>query len=206
LALLEDLLKLADDSGRGPPPSFNRPILLLAFLLIGDSGVIGRQALAARSGLGEGATRTILRKLKGRRLTSTSASGVSLTGAGRQTYDSIRETLSGFASLHGSHLSLGRSQVAAVVRGRAASVKGGIEQRDSAIKAGASGATTYVFERGKFAIPGGSRDCEADFPSASWKKLRKSLSPRDGDAIVLCGAELEHVAVLGALAASLSLL
>jgi len=85
-------------------------------------------------------------------------------------------------------------------------VRSGIEQRDSAIRVGAQGATTYAIVRGKFAIPGGSPDCEEDFPGAVWSDLRTELSPREGDALILCGAATGTLAKLGALSAALTLL
>jgi uncharacterized protein DUF4443 len=60
--------------------------------------------------------------------------------------------------------------------------------------------------RGKFAIPGGSDDCEKDFPSPEWEVLRKELEPRDGDALILCGAVDSRKARLGAISAALTLL
>ena len=109
-------------------------------------------------------------------------------------------------SLPGSTLTVGRFQVAVAARSSAPSVASGLEQRDSAIRMGAAGATTYVIKEGKFAVPGGSPDCERDFPSETWRKLRAELKPKDGDAVILCGAQDETTAKLGALSAALTLL
>ena len=57
-----------------------------------------------------------------------------------------------------------------------------------------------------FTIPGGSEDCEKDFPSGAWVALRTMLRPRHGDAVILCGSDREETARLGALAAALTLL
>jgi hypothetical protein len=179
---------------------------MMAFLTFGDEGKIGRKALAKRTGLGEGATRTVLKRLTEDGYLRTSAGGGELTGKGRVLYGSIRKTLSGFVMAGDSQLTLGRSQAAVVVRGGGANVKNGIEQRDSATRLGASGATTYVMSGGRFTIPGSSTDCERDFPSQSWSILREGLSPLNGDAVVLCGAGDEITAKLGALAAAASLL
>jgi len=109
------------------------------------------------------------------------------------------------AAIEGSRLTMGAAQVAVSVRGAGDAVKSGIEQRDSAISVGAAGATTYVVRGSRFTIPGGSDDCEKDFPSRTWTALRKRLKPKDGDAVILCGSNKEETARLGALSAALTL-
>jgi predicted transcriptional regulator len=206
LASLNSLLRLVGTGVRGPSPSFGEAHLLLAYLTIGDTGSIGRQALAKNSNLGEGAIRTVLKKLRDEGYADADASGCHLTETGNRLYRSIRKTLSSFVSIACSQLTIGSSQVALVVRGGGAGVRDGIEQRDYAIRVGASGATTYSIRTGRFTIPGGSSNCEKDFPSGEWSVLRKGLGPRNGDAVVLCGAKDETTAKLGALAAAVTLL
>ncbi len=203
---LDELLQISERPVQGPSPSFEQAHLVLAFLTIGEAKVIGRQVLASRSGLGEGAIRTILKKLREEGYAEANASGCYLTPGGRQVYESVLRKLSPMAAVHGSKLTVGTSTIALAVSGRGRAVKRGIEQRDSAIRLGAEGATTFVYRSGKFTIPGGSSDCERDFPSKAWASLRSSLSPSDGDAVVLCGAQDEITARLGALSAALTLL
>ena len=179
---------------------------MLAFLTVGESGTIGRHSLAERVGLGEGAVRTVLKRLREERLAEADASGCHLTEGGRRVYSSLIKKLSPFAAIEGSRLTMGSAQVAVTVRGGGEAVKSGIEQRDSAIGVGAAGATTYVMRGSRFTIPGGSDDCEKDFPGQTWRALRERLKPVNGDAVILCGAEMEKTARLGALSAALSLL
>ncbi|HEV2225356.1 MAG TPA: DUF4443 domain-containing protein [Nitrososphaerales archaeon] len=202
---LSNLLEISERPIQGPPASFERAHLLLAFLTIGESGVIGRQSLAARSGLGEGAVRTVIKKLKEDGYAGTTTSGCYLTASGKRVFRSTQERFSPIVSLDGSKLTVGDSQVGVAVRGAARNLKAGLEQRDAAVKVGATGASTYIFKSGKFAIPGGSSDCEKDFPSKVWSMLREKLSPKNGDAVVLCGSRDETTAKLGALSAGLSL-
>ncbi|MBI3859807.1 MAG: hypothetical protein HY296_06200 [Thaumarchaeota archaeon] len=200
------LLQITDRRPQGPSPTFDRAHLLLAFLTIGQSGTIGRQALAGRSGLGEGAIRTVLKRLREERYVEANASGCYLTRAGERVYADLTKKLSKVITIHKSQLTMGTSQASLAVRGGGRSVKSGIEQRDSAIKVGAKGATTYVIKSGRFTIPGGSPDCEKDFPNRSWATLRRELVPEDGDSVIVCGSEEETVARLGALSAALTLL
>ena len=205
MSAVASLLSIAGERERGPSPSFAPAHLVLAFLVIGDTGTIGRQALARQSGLGDGAVRTVLKKLKEGGYLDVNASGGSLTRAGRQLYTKTREKIVGPILLERSPLTVGSRQAAIVVRGTAVRVRNGIVQRDSAIKIGASGATTYTIRGSKFTVPGGSTDCEKDFPSPAWKKLRLELDPKDGDVLVISGSDDSMMSRLGALAAALTL-
>lgn len=206
LQSLQQLLGIAERPSQGPSPSFEKTHLVLAFMIIGESGTIGRQALAARSGLREGPARTILKKLREDGYAEANASGCYLTKQGTRVYEGLRARLSSPALVEGSKLTVGEFQVGLDVRGGGKAVQSGLEQRDSAVRLNAAGATTFVIRDGKFAIPGGSPDCEKDFPGRVWYNLREKLKPKNGDAVVLCGAKNETTAKLGALAAALTLL
>jgi hypothetical protein len=174
-------------------------------MTIGASGTIGRKALAESSGLGEGSIRTVLKKFRQGRYVATSPLGCQLTDSGKELYESISKKLTLILPLQSSMFAVGASQVAVIVRSGASSVGSGIDQRDSAVQVGATGATTYVIKSGMFAVPGGSSDCEKDFPGELWSSLRDGLRPRNGDAVILCGARDETTARLGALSAALTL-
>jgi len=157
-------------------------------------------------GLGEGAVRTVLKRLRQEGFAEADASGCHLTRGGQNVYSSLIKRLSPLTTIEGSRLTMGSAQVAVSVRGAGDAVKSGIEQRDSAKSVGAAGATTYIVRGSRFTIPGGSDDCERDFPSRTWAELRKGMKPTNGDAVILCGSDREQTARLGALSAALSLL
>lgn len=205
LQSLPRLLEIAERPALGPAPSFERSHFVLAFITIGESGTIGRQALAVRSGLKEGPTRTVIKRLRDDGYAEANASGCYLTPSGRGIYETLRTKLSSFVPLDGSRLTIGEHQVALLVRAGGRAVQNGLEQRDSAVRLNASGATTFVIKDGKFTIPGEALDSEKDFPGSVWTVLRDALGPRNGDAVVICGAKNEVTAKLGALSAALSL-
>ena len=205
LSAIAPLMEIALEKGRGPSPSFAPAQLVLAFLVIGDEGTIGRQALARMSGLGDGAVRTVLKKLREEGYVDVNASGCSLTRTGRKLYAGIRQKIAGIVLLERSPLTVGSKQAAVEVKGGAPRVRGGIEQRDSAIRVGASGATTYLIRGSKFTMPGGSSDCETDFPSPVWRKLRRELRPEDENAPSSAALTIRRESKLGALAAALTL-
>jgi hypothetical protein len=155
--------------------------------------------------VGLGAIRTILRKLQENGYLKSSGYGSSLTNRGKQLYANLKELIPKIVSLRNSSLTVGKEQVAILVRANAAKVKEGIEQRDAAIRTGASGATTYVIRESKFTVPKGSNDCEADFPSKIWKTLRDQLQPTEGDTIIVCGSDDPLLSKIGALNAALTI-
>lgn len=190
----------------GPSPSFRSAHIVLAFLTIGESGIIGRQALAARSGLKEGPARTVIKKLREGGYIEANASGCYLTKSGESALGSLSARLSPLVLIERSALTMGPVQVGLAVKGGGRSVRSGLEQRDAAVGVGAAGATTLVVKEGKFSIPGGSTDCEKDFPGPSWGSLRGHLRLANGDAVILSGAAGEVTSKLGALSAALTLL
>jgi hypothetical protein len=206
LPSLEGLLHITDKKPLGPFPTFDRAHLLLAFVTIGRRGSVGRHALASSSGLGEGAIRTVIKRLREEGLATVAPSGCRLTPSGKRVFSALADKLSAVVGVRSSDLTMGAHQVAVVVRKGGAKVTSGIEQRDSAIKVGAAGATTYIIRNGKFTIPSGSSDCERDYPSGVWDVLRKRLEPGESDALILCGAALPILANLGATAAATTLL
>jgi biotin operon repressor len=180
--------------------------LVLALLTAGDVGVVGRQNLAKMVGVGEGAIRTIIKRLKKDGYMESNASGCRLTSSGMVVYRSIRDKITKHVVLGRSKLTVGDLQVALLVRRSSGRVGTGIEQRDAAIKVGARGATTYVIKGDRFQIPGDSEDCERDFPGPIWKRIRTKLQPLEGDVVIVSGSENEITSTLGAMSAALALL
>jgi biotin operon repressor len=205
LSGVSKLLRIAREKERGPIPSFTEPHLILAILFTGDSKLIGRQALARKVGLGEGAVRTILKRLKEDGYVDTIASGCYLTKKGTLAYKVLQRTIPRITQLDSTGFTVGKNQVAVLLRTRPTKLVYGVEQRDSAIKAGAAGATTYIIKDSKFQLPGGSKDCEKDFPSPVWKTLRTKLQPLSGDILIVCGSDNEATSRLGAISAAMTL-
>ena len=84
-------------------------------------------------------------------------------------------------------------------------VKSGIEQRDAAIVAGATGAVIIVSKKGHLTIESVSNRLEKQFPAAA-DQIQKTFSPEDNDVVVLVGAALPLKAKQGVFAASWTLI
>jgi predicted transcriptional regulator len=204
-SLLSSLLEVAEQKLPGPKRAFGKAHMFLVFTMVAKEGGVGRQVLSESTGLGQGSIRTILKNLRREGYLLSDAYGTHLTESGKQLYDRVRRKVVGPVTLKNSTLTVGPFQSAILIRSTEA-IGIGIKQRDSAVREGAEGATTYVVRRSKFSIPGGSNDCEKDYPSPAWLTLRKELKPQNGDAIIISGASDETTAKLGALAAAITLL
>jgi len=160
----------------GPLPRFAEVHVRRALEIIAEHKTIGRKQLAKKLGIGEGSMRTILNQLKKQSLITSSRGGHALTAKGRHVLGKPLE----FVQVDAGDLTVGEVDVVTVVRGAAAKVKRGIEQRDEAIKAGADGATVLVFKAGKLQFPDG-------FTKVNKKveKLIKIFRPRNGDVIII---------------------
>jgi predicted transcriptional regulator len=174
-------------------------------LTIGNSSAIGRQALAKKVGLGEGAIRTILKRLRDQGYVETNAYGCVLSPKGKKAFSEIKAKIPKIVPIPETKLTIGSNQVALVVKGASSRVSNGIRERDASIKVGASGATTYLVRDSRFTVPKGSTDCEKDFPGTIWARLRGELQPKSGDVVIVCGSDNEITSELGAISAALTL-
>jgi len=194
---------------RGPKASIGEVDILKALFAIGNSGSsLGRFKLGKITGLGQGEVRTLIARLKEARLVTVESRGCALTDDGRKKFDSISKAIPKSESVEAKELALGRYCWSVIVRGRATHVKKGLEQRDAAIRAGATGAFTAVYDAGKCKIPSDSnrRDWEALGSSEPWNSIAERDSLEDGDVIILSGADSLSLAEEGALAAALTVL
>ena len=77
------LNSLAKMPSPGPAAAFSQVHLCLALLTIGDESPIGRIELSRKLGLGEGAARTIIRRMAQARIIRTVKEGCVLTNRGQ---------------------------------------------------------------------------------------------------------------------------
>lgn len=181
-------------SAIGPLPRFAETHVRMALELIASHQRIGRKQLAEELGVGEGSMRTILNQLKKRGLITSSRGGHSLTAKGKRVLGKPFE----FVRVDVGNLTVGEVSIATIVKGVAAKVKRGIEQRDEAIKAGADGATVLIFREGKLRFPDGFFEVKKKAGDA----LIEALRPREGDVIVIGTAGDAVKAEAGAKAAA----
>lgn len=203
---LEAIRRLGATRYIGPSPSFSELHLLKALYLLGERGAIGRGLLARQLGLGQGAVRTLVERLRKGRLIVVDRGGCKLTAQGRRAFETMHDILTPPTRLEAGRLATGKYSAAVRVRGAARHVRIGLEQRDAAIRAGATGAATILSRKGRFIIPGSSEDAASQFPDPVWRQLTKLFKPRDDDVIIIGSAPSREAAEYGALSAAATLL
>jgi predicted transcriptional regulator len=197
--------RVASKIAPGRAPSFNEAQVVKALEIISAYGTVGRIRLSRELGLGEGATRTLLKHLKKEGLTRGSRRGIAFSEYGKKLFSNLRSKISEGIEVPNSHLTVGPFNLAVLVRDTAHTVRRGVEQRDTAIKAGALGATTLIFSRNKLTMPSSEEDVFKGISSVH-DMLVSKLSPKENDVIVIGSGENKASAEIGAKMAALKLL
>jgi len=203
LSLKQSIEKLTKEKAAGPNPSFSTFHFLLAIELIAEKP-IGRNKLAHELGIGEGATRTLIRKLKETGLISMSKAGCALTQKGNELWNEYQAIVKK-TRIEKNELTFAEYNFAVLVKKSGHKVKTGMEQRDAAIVAGARGATTILFKKGLLVFPAVDRNLKRDFPEAS-NQIARLLKPQEDDTIIVVSSDDITKAEHGALAAAWTLI
>jgi len=188
----------------GPSTTFSMFHIFYALELMAAKP-IGRNKLAEKLNVGEGAIRTIISRLKDGGLIVTSKEGCRLTDKGADIWEKIEEIFPKRVEIERTPLTTAEYNYAFLVKNSGHKVKSGIEQRDAAIMGGARRAVVIVSKNGHLMIESVSKSIENDFPEAS-NKIFKDLKPEENDVIVIAGADSPLKAKRGAFAASWVLL
>jgi predicted transcriptional regulator len=202
LAVLE---KVAAKLAPGRAPYFMEAHVVKALMTIDAEGPVGRAKLASTLGLGEGTTRTLLRHFENEGLVKTSKAGITLTKSGKRTASDLKSRISDQVEVPKSPLTVGPFNMAVLVKDAAQAVKGGVEQRDAAIRIGASGATTLIYRHGRLNMPMVEENVFKGTPKIHEALILK-FKPEEGDVIIIGSASDRLTAQLGALAAALETL
>ena len=88
--------------------------------------------------LGEGATRTLMKHLKMQNLIESTNAGTKMSKKGNALFNEFLSSIPYELSLSKCSITLGKHNYAVLVKQMGSTVKSGIEQRDAAIKMGAS--------------------------------------------------------------------
>lgn len=187
---------------KGPVARFTDVHLWKAMNELFRADSIGRKKLAYKIGIGEGTARTIISLLKSKNLIAIKQTGIELTDKGRKRFESVRFQT---ARISGSKITVGKYNFGVLVRNCAHKIRYGIEQRDSAVKSGALGATTIIYKNNRLIIPGTSKILEKTCPEGA-KEIKLKFQFEANDAVIIgCGKSFQD-AEKGAIAAALDVL
>ena len=202
---LKSIERVTSKIAPGRAPSFTEAHVIKTLETIGTRKTVGRIRLSKELGLGEGTVRTLVKHLKKERIIEVSRRGIMLSEYGKELFSKLRSHISEEVEIPPSPLTVGPHNVAVLVRNMGHTVKYGLEQRDAAIRAGASGATTLVFSRNKLSMPGVKEDILKDVSSIR-DILMSKLRPKENDVIIIGSAEDKKTAEFGAKISAFELL
>ena len=195
---------LASPKGPGPATTFSMFHIFYALELMAEKP-IGRNKLASKLNVGEGAIRTIISRLKDAGLIATSREGCILTDKGITLWKNFAKVFPKRVEIETTALTISKYNYAFLVKNKAQKVKSGIDQRDAAIMGGARRALVIVFKNGRLMIESVSNSLEKTFPKTA-NEILENLKPEDNDVIIIAGADNLLKAKRGAFAASWVLL
>ena len=204
VSLKKFINEIAGKKAPGPSTTFTVFHVFYALELLAKEP-LGRNKLAKKLNVGDGAVRTIISRLKNAGLVETSKEGCSLTKKGLDIWGQFEQIFPKRVEIPKNELIESEFNFAFLVKNSGQKVRSGIDQRDAAIIAGARKALVIVFKGGHLCIESVSNCIEKDYPEAAGQIL-KEFAPEDNDAIVIAGADSALRAKRGAFAASWSLI
>ncbi|HEX2169665.1 MAG TPA: DUF4443 domain-containing protein [Nitrososphaera sp.] len=157
-------------------------------MIVKGNNTTSRNALCEGLVLGEGTVRTLVKHLKMQGFIETSNRGTKLTAKGKSICEGLLSAIPSEMSLPKCSIALSRFNYAVLVREFGFAVGLGIEQRDAAIKMGATGATTLLFKDNKFVMPANSDD-SLKMEREVRRMIVEQLNPREGDVIIIGSAD-----------------
>ncbi|MDR0524198.1 MAG: DUF2111 domain-containing protein [Candidatus Methanoplasma sp.] len=183
----------------GPIPKFGDYHIWKIMFNVGRAAPLGRKKLASMLDIGEGSVRTILSILQEDGLIFINKNGVGLTREGLECWNAVKMDVS---PIRVDGLTIDENDCAVRVPGAARSVLYGCEERDAAIKAGATGATTLVCSNNVLIFPGSNYPVDPKIE----KVLRGAFEIMNDDVVIVGTGTTPAAAEKGAVIAGLDLL
>ena len=183
----------------GPIPKFNDYHIWKALECLDEKNTVGRKKLAKQLGIGEGSTRTVLSILQDQNLITIGKSGIVLTSQGVEFKKSVHMDV---APISISDITIGDKDCAVRVPKMGRNVHYGCEERDAAIKSGATGATTLVYSNGRLIFPGSDYPVEPEVEA----KIKSAFNLKNEDVVIIGTGPTEQAAEIGAVIAGLTIM
>ncbi len=179
----------------GPIPKFNDYHLWKALYYLDDKEAIGRKKLSSLLDIGEGSTRTIISLLQNHGIISINI----LTSTGM---DLKKKTRMDLAPISIKELTIGEHNFAVRIPRLAHQVSYGCEERDAAIEAGATGATTLIYVNGALIFPGSEYRVDPTIEN----EIKSVFNLKNEDVIVIGTGQNIQLAEVGAVVAGIKIM
>jgi len=196
--------QIAGKKAPGPSTTFTIFHIFYALELLSEKSM-GRNKLAEKLNVGDGAVRTIISRLREAALIETSKEGCNLTKKGLDIWEQFQGIFPKRVEIPRSELAQSEFNFAFLVKKSGQKIDSGIDQRDAAIIAGARKALIIVFKNGHLCIESVSDCIDKQYPKAA-RQILEELMPEEDDVIIISGADSYLKAKRGAFAASWSLI
>jgi hypothetical protein len=203
-SLKKFMQQLSGKKAPGPSTSFSIFHMFYALELLAQEP-LGRNRLAEKLYVGDGAVRTIISRLKEADLIETSKAGCNLIEKGKEVWLQFEHVFPKQIAISKSEFSEYAFNHAFLVKNSGEKIASGIDQRDAAIIAGAKKALVIVFRKGHLTIESVCENIEKQYPKAS-KQILEQMQPQENDVLVVASAESALKAKRGAFAAAWSLI
>ncbi len=204
--LFDDILSGWRRGSRGPLPQLTSLQVLAALILIRSEGPVGRRLLSQSLGINDGVARGLLERLSEKKLIMIAGNGASLSETGRKRLDNELGLLGvrSIQELGEMGLVPGKSSAGVHLSGRYREGLNGIRERDEAVRVGADGSITMAMLNGRLVVPPDNKDVRDMSPEED-ARLRGLFGPSEKDLLIIGFAGDSRLAMVGALAAVLSL-
>ena len=191
-----------------PHPSFGKAHILIVLLYIASKEPIGRYKLSKELEISDSSVRTIIKHLKELGLIKAlPKQGHVLSNEGKNLMQEIRKELIEIRTdLNLKALTIGKFDTICQLRNAALKVKTGVELRDEAIKVGADGATTIIFEKNTLFIPPKPIEDLKESNEDLYNMLTSNFDLQEGDVLIVGTASDRKKATEAAIASVLTLL
>lgn len=164
--------------------SFEMVHVLKTLQLIQEKGHVSRHTLCKKLDLGEGTVKTLVKHLKIYDLVVTDKSGTRISTKGTKLLSELVISMPAEMSISTCSVALGKFNYGILLRQMSYVIKTGIEQRDSAIKMNALGATTLVYKDKRFIIPNTNFDALRKEQNLH-TLLVQGLNPEEDDVLII---------------------
>ena len=183
--------------------TFNSAHVFKTLQLIEKKGMVSRNLLSKELRLGEGSVKTLIKHLKMEDMIITTNRGTKMSNNGKSVLGKLSLYIGNEISVPECSISIGRFNHAVLLKQMKCEISSGIEQRDVAIRNGAKGAITLMFENGQFLTVNTNYDSLQNEPRIK-KLLVNMLDPVDNDIIIIGSNDSRYItAELAAKAAAL---
>ncbi len=170
------------------------PHVFKALQLLDRDRFVSRATFCRELHIGEGAAKTLILHMKAGRMADSTRAGTFLTERGRKFTGVVLGTITGETAVKKSRIFSGRHNHAILIRNFARVIRTGLEQRDFAVRYGASAALTLIYGKGRFFFPGEEKDVLAG--DKKTRKVLMGMCPQDNDVVIITSADDPFVAEL----------